>query len=324
MGSYESAAEGGWGPRIPALSRAPRTSFQLLVHSQLTHRNIRSTSVKSLELKATEKSCKHSATKCEAPPNKPATNGERERHSTISNTTSNQPHLPSPNHRSNKVNSIRKTRVTRAAAKAPNPSQEVDPATKGTDEIGSTPVQEPSVLESSGEMATTLGEHTECISQAQREGTQSSVVQRTKAKESTMDTLVAKLIQAQEDGQDEAANRYFKLIEMLTTKHQPDPQQQVVAQQQTLAVVPTKRKSTHDETTEVRGLKSNHPTQPYQQGQENPDREEDTEASITTRTTTGTGTAATTGTTIKEREAANQGQAAETKGMGIDPETGRF
>ncbi|KNE86434.1 hypothetical protein PSTG_20205, partial [Puccinia striiformis f. sp. tritici PST-78] len=56
-----------------------------------------------------------------------------------------------------KVNSIRKTRVTRAAAKAPNPSQEVDPATEGTDEIGSTPVQEPSVLESSGEMATTLG-----------------------------------------------------------------------------------------------------------------------------------------------------------------------
>ncbi|KAI7934350.1 hypothetical protein MJO28_017137 [Puccinia striiformis f. sp. tritici] len=157
-----------------------------------------------------------------------------------------------------KANPIRKTRVTRAAAKAPNPSQEVDPATEGTDEIGSTPVQEPLILESLGEMATTLGAaHIpgNAIGQAQQEDTQSSVGQRTKAKESTMDTLVAKLIQAQEDGQDEAADRYFKLIEMLTTKHQPDPQQQVVAQQQTLAVVPTKRKSAHDETTEVRGLK---------------------------------------------------------------------
>ncbi|KAI9607743.1 hypothetical protein H4Q26_005188 [Puccinia striiformis f. sp. tritici PST-130] len=243
-----------------------------------------------------------------------------------------------------KANPIRKTRVTRAAAKAPNPSQEVDPATEGTDEIGSTPVQEPLILESLGEMATTLGAaHIpgNAIGQAQQEDTQSSVGQRTKAKESTMDTLVAKLIQAQEDGQDEAADRYFKLIEMLTTKHQPDPQQQVVAQQQTLAVVPTKRKSAHDETTETNltnpvqphkpqrqqlGLKrSNHPThQPYQQDQEKPDREEDTEASIMTQTTTGTGTAATTGTTIKEREAANQGQAAETKGMEIDPESGRF
>ncbi|KAI7959194.1 hypothetical protein MJO28_002985 [Puccinia striiformis f. sp. tritici] len=45
---------------------------------------------------------------------------------------------------------------------------------------------------------------------------------------------------------------------MLLTSQQPDPQTPVVAQQQTLAVVPTKRKNPHNdqqEKTKVRGLK---------------------------------------------------------------------
>ncbi|POV99369.1 hypothetical protein PSTT_13812 [Puccinia striiformis] len=181
---------------------------------------------------------------------------------TTPHSQASQPLLPPPPTQlpAQKLNPSRKAKATRAATKAQNPAQDTDLPAEGANEIGSTSVPEPSIPEHSRGVLHNLGaSHVPggVAEQLRPENDPPATESQARTTGSTMDNLVAKLIQAQEEGKEEMADRYFKLIEMLTTK-QPDPRSLVSAPQQTIAVVPTKRKSLEpdqQEVTEVRGLK---------------------------------------------------------------------
>ncbi|KAI9629436.1 hypothetical protein KEM48_012905 [Puccinia striiformis f. sp. tritici PST-130] len=194
-----------------------------------------------------------------------------------------------------KLNPSRKAKATRAATKAQNPAQDTDLPAEGANEIGSTSVPEPSIPEHSRGVLHNLGaSHVPggVAEQLRPENDPPATESQARTTGSTMDNLVAKLIQAQEKGKEEMADRYFKLIEMLTTK-QPDPRSLVSAPQQTIAVVPTKRKSLE------------------------PDQQEVTETTIETGATTTTGTA------TKAEEEALREETAGTKEMETGSETSR-
>ncbi|KAH9465288.1 hypothetical protein Pst134EA_013178 [Puccinia striiformis f. sp. tritici] len=170
------------------------------------------------------------------------------------NPSQSQGHLPP------KANPGRKARPTRAATKVQQQAQGTEATTEELNRIGDTQVPEPPILEPSQGVSNTLGaSHVPgAISSQARHITQPISGSGPASSATTMDNLIEKLIQAQEEGRDEAADQYFKLIKMMTTKTQTDPQPQMAAQQQALAVVPAKGTSLDQNqqgTTEVRGLK---------------------------------------------------------------------
>ncbi|KAI7936539.1 hypothetical protein MJO29_015842 [Puccinia striiformis f. sp. tritici] len=138
---------------------------------------------------------------------------------------------PSQNQLHPKTNPSRKARPTRATTKAQQQAQ----GTEDASETGDTQMSEPS-----NGVSNTLGaSHFPGAAIAQSHHGIQPIAKSgpTMSNTSTMDNLIKKLIQAQEDGRDEADDRYFKLIEMMTVKNQADPQPQTATQQQTSAVV---------------------------------------------------------------------------------------